>query len=148
RGVVRVAEAEVAIAGIVDLATDAEEGVQRVFRNRDGLVRATRSVWNGLDADGHGASGRIGVGSTILQAAVVLHLEGEAVVIRAVRVSSRHVGQETIIDVADRNGGATANGRAVELQVALGGSGANDHSEEVIATGVNWAAAAGHGVFR
>ena len=90
RAVVRVGEAEVGCG----------EGVRGVLQRVHRRVSSRRSVVDGGDVDRDGVGRLVEIDAAVGRAAVVLHLEGEAGVARAVGVGRRGEFQQTGSDVA------------------------------------------------
>ena len=80
----------------------AAEGVRRVLQRGDRVVGARRRIVDRGHVDAHGIGGLIQVHATVGGAAVVLHLEGEARVARAVGVGHRGEHQLAARDVGRR----------------------------------------------
>ncbi len=103
RRVVRIAEAEVG----------GRERVGRVLQRGDRLVGARRGVVDRGDIDRDRVGRRIEIDAAVGRAAVVLHLEGEAGVGRAVGVGRRRELQQAGRDVGHGDELAGGHGHAV-----------------------------------
>ncbi len=94
RGITRVSQAEV----------QRRQRIGSILTERDGLVRAARCVIHCRDAERHGIGRGIEVDPATGGATVILHLEGEAGVGRAVGVGRRGEYQQAAADVGRRDG--------------------------------------------
>ncbi len=94
------------------------EGVNRVFQQRDGGIRARGRVVHRSHVDGHRVGGLVEVDAAQRRAAVILNLEGESGITRASTVGHGREGQQATVDIGDRNALACRDGNAVQAQRA------------------------------
>ena len=90
-------------AGIGEAEVGRGEGVRGVFERGDGLVGARRRIVDRGHVHGHRVGRGIEIDAAVGRAAVVLHLEGEAGVARAVGVGRRRELQVARRDVGHRH---------------------------------------------
>ena len=88
-----------AVVGVAEAEVGCGEGVDAVFQHRVRCIPARRGVVDGGDVDGDGVGRLVEIDATVGRAAVVLHLEGEVGVARAVGVGRRGELQQAGSDV-------------------------------------------------
>ena len=106
------------VARIAEAKIDGGEDVGGVLVGGHRIGGAHRRIVDGVDVDGQRPGGGIQIDAAVAGAAVVLDLEGERGIARAIGVGSRGEHKVAGVDVRDADELAGGHGHAIEGQRA------------------------------